>query len=345
MDSSEITTVLESILNTPTAPFHEYHVIEVIESLLESCHSARVKRDSLGNLIVTVGPDNKTPKWIFGSHMDHPGFVELPNSECGDFSNSKYRDRFVFLGGVPDSYLDTNFPIKEFGRFAMWDLPPFQMSNDEIRSRACDDLVGCSAIVSLIKHLDIPQNEESFGAVFTRAEEVGFVGATKLAEEWPFPSESCFVSIETSVPVGDSVMGKGPICRVGDRMTIFDHDATESILIAGKKNEIPVQRALLDGGACEASSLSAFGVRSAGISVPLGNYHNCNKDGTIDSEYVKLKDFERLVDLMISMIKEFPNGPAYYSDSMRNKFMGRVDNMEPFINNTVADFSRSYNSS
>ncbi|MDC0048640.1 hypothetical protein OAL09_04790 [Verrucomicrobia bacterium] len=341
MDSSEITIVLESILSTPTAPFHEYHVLGVIESLLKSCHSARIERDSFGNLIVIVGPDNKAPKWIFGAHMDHPGFVELPNSNCGDFSNSKYRDKYVFLGGVPDSYLETKFPIKEFDRFAMWDLPSFQISNDEIRSRACDDLVGCSAIVSLIKHLDVVQNKESFGAVFTRSEEVGFVGATKLAEQWPFRSDSCFVSIETSVPVGDSSMGKGPICRVGDRMTIFDNDATESILLTGKKHEIPVQRALLDGGACEASALSAFGIKVTGISVPLGNYHNCTKDGKIDLEYVKLKDVESLVDLMVALIKEFPNGPPNHSVSKRHKCRGRVDKMVPFIENTLEDFSRS----
>ena len=122
-------------------------------------------------------------------------------------------------------------------------------------------MVGCSAIVSFIKHLEFSQNKESFGAVFTRSEEVGFVGATKLAEEWPFISDSCFVSIETSVPVGDSLMGKGPICRVGDRITIFDNHATESILLTGKKYGIPVQRALLDGGACEAAAISAFGIK------------------------------------------------------------------------------------
>lgn len=341
MDSSEITIVLESILSTPTAPFHEYHVLGVIESLLESCHSARIERDSFGNLIVIVGPDNKAPKWIFGAHMDHPGFVELPNSNCEDFPNSKYRDEFVFLGGVPDLYLETNFPIKKFGHFAMWDLPPFQIYNDEIRSRACDDLVGCSAIVSLIKHLDVAQNEESFGAVFTRSEEVGFVGATKLAEEWPFTSDSCFVSIETSVPVGGSSMGKGPICRVGDRITIFDNDATESILLTGKKHEIPIQRALLDGGACEASALAAFGIKAAGISVPLGNYHNCNKDGEIDLEYVKLKDVESLIDLLVALINEFPDGPPNHSDLTRNKCRGRVDKMVPFIENTVENFRES----
>lgn len=339
MDSKEITIILESILNTPTAPFHEYHVLKVIESLLKSCNSARVERDSFGNLIVIVGPKDKTPKWIFGAHMDHPGFVESPNSNCEDFSICRYRDKFVFLGGVPDQYLETNAPIKEFGRFAMWDLPSFQMTNDEIRSRACDDLIGCSAIVSLIKNLDIAQSKESFGAVFTRSEEVGFIGAIKLAEEWPFTSEACFVSIETSVPVGDSSMGKGPICRVGDRITIFDNNATESILTAGKIHKIPVQRALLDRGACEASALSAFGIKVAGISVPLGNYHNCTEDGKIDLEYVKLKDVEKLVDLMVAIIKEFPNGPPPQSVSKRHKYRSRVEKMVPFIENTEGDFS------
>ena len=61
----------------------------------------------------------------------------------------------------------------------------------------------------------------------------------------------------------------------------------------------------------------------------------------IDFEYVKLKDVERLVDLMIAMIKEFPNGPAHYSDIKRNKFISRVNSMEPFIENTTTLFSKA----
>ena len=54
---------------------------------------------------------------------------------------------FEFLGGVPERFRVKNPPIREFGDFAMWDLPEFEILDGNIVSRVCDDLVGCAAIV------------------------------------------------------------------------------------------------------------------------------------------------------------------------------------------------------
>ena len=57
-------------------------------------------------------------------------------------------------------------------------------------------------------------------------------------------------------------------------------------------------------------------------------------------EYVKLKDVVSLVDLLVALIKEFPDGPPNNSTSMFNKCRSRVEQMLPFIENTVGDFSQ-----
>lgn len=338
MDRGHLHEILETILSAPTAPFHEYHVRDVIFSLVESCSAVAIKEDGFGNLVACYGDCRESSGWVFGSHMDHPGFVELPIGSVYNPVPSRIRDRFTFLGGVPDSYLVQDFPIQEFGRFAMWDLPAFEMRGTQIWSRACDDLIGCAVIVALLIALDRSGIELSCSAVFTRAEEVGFVGATKLAQSWPFKTDACFVSIETSVAVDKATMGGGPMCRVGDRISIFDHMATASMLAAAQKGSVRVQRSLLDRGACEASGLQAYGIRTAGISVPLGNYHNCGPEDVIAPEFVELADVEGLFDLMTAMLEEFPEGPDDCSLPLRKSFEAGIDDYASFIDATSGKF-------
>ena len=43
---------------------------------------------------------------------------------------------------------------RDFGAFAMWDLPAFELKDGRIYSRACDDLVGCATILALFQRLE-----------------------------------------------------------------------------------------------------------------------------------------------------------------------------------------------
>jgi putative aminopeptidase FrvX len=342
MDRDQLLEICEAIQSTPTAPFHEYRVRETIRGLLANCSAVRLEEDAFGNLIARYGSGESPKGWAFGSHMDHPGWAELPEGAGFDAPELKTRGRFTFLGGVPDRYFAKAPPIEEFGAFAMWDLPEFEVRDgSQIHSRVCDDLIGCAAIVALLIELDRSGADVCCTGLFTRAEEVGFVGSTKLAESWPLPAESCFVSIETSIPVNSAEMGGGPMVRVGDRISIFDHAATASMMAAAEKRKVKVQRTLLDGGACEASGLQAFGIKTAGISVPLGNYHNCGPEDTIAAEFVEIGDVEGLLALMSAMVGEFPDGPEDQSPNLRERFSGRVNQHSEFIAATAEEFGLS----
>jgi endoglucanase len=130
--------------------------------------------------------------------MDHPGFV----------GNE-------FLGSVPEAYREKNPPVRDFGAFAMWDLPTFELRDDRVYSRACDDLIGCAAIVAVFHELERTAAETSIYGLFTRAEEVGFVGALKLAQSRIVPLDVIVVSLETSSE-------KAPGCRMGDGVIVRD---------------------------------------------------------------------------------------------------------------------------
>lgn len=287
METTEFLEIARAILSQPTAPFHEEAVRAEIVRLLQDCRSVRLEEDRFGNLIATHQRGRKPAKLAFAAHMDHPAYVGRE-----------------FLGGVPKSYLKKKPATVKFGAFRMWDLPAFQVRQDRIYSRACDDLIGCAAIVAMLRELDRGKAAGAAIGLFTRAEEVGFVGAMKLAEANVLSKDVTVVSLETSSVKGGPVeFGAGPIIRVGDRTSIFDSAATAHLQNAAKAAEIPHQRALMQGGTCEATAYALYGYRTAALCVALGNYHNCGPKETIAPEFVSVPDAVGMARLCVAAVK------------------------------------------
>lgn len=293
-----LTTILKRILKQPTAPFHEYHVRGEIEALLKDCPNVKLRRDKFGNLLATYkhGRHSSRPTWVLGAHMDHPAFVRGPGK------NGK--DPWQFLGGLQKADVERGVKRglrKVKGQIAHWNFP-LKITKDRIEATACDDLVGCAVIVATFRALAQLKLQANVYAVFTRAEEVGFLGAWHVGQTWPFPKDAVFLSLETSRPVNGAVLGGGPVIRVGDRLSVFDNEAISILMQTAKEQAIRVQRCLLDAGACEASAMQACGHRSAGISVPLGNYHNITEDRKIAAEFVMTSDVTALVSLLTALV-------------------------------------------
>ena len=284
MHHQTFVSLFRDVLGTPTAPFHEYHVARLIRERIDEMQNVSVEEDSYGNLIAKYKRGRKKPRLAFAAHMDHPGWVRFKGEE-------------KFLGGVPKERLDTH-QIDWFGNFGMWRLAPFKLKDGTIHSRVCDDLVGCAAILAMFMELEAKEEEATVYGIFTRAEEVGFIGSIELAKRWHLPKGVCFVSLETSAARGGAEQGKGPVIRVGDRISVFDDAVTTELVDAATENKIDHQRALLDGGACEATAMNLYGIPAAGISIVLGNYHNCPPEKGIAEENVSLKDAKNLVKLI-----------------------------------------------
>lgn len=330
-------SIFQDIMEEPTAPFHEYHVAERIDELLSCLPHVTLEVDDFGNRIALYQRGEQSPQLAFGAHMDHPGWVTAPTLSESNRSSEEdvprddcSRDGMNFLGGVPKERLD-KADIESFGDFGMWKLSPFELRGDQIHSRACDDLVGCSAIVAMMEELESLQLEASVYGIFTRAEEVGFVGAQELAKRWHLPDGVCFVSVETSSPRGGAEMGMGPVIRVGDRMSVFHDDVTALLVAAASAAGVDHQRALLDGGSCEATVMNLHGIPAAGISVMLGNYHNCSPDGGIAEEFVSLHDAQCLVRLLVAATHYASTRKA--EDTPRERLKARI---EARINETLA---------
>lgn len=305
MHHRKLLSLLRQILECPTAPFHEYHVAAKIRELLAPLPHVTVEADAFGNLIACYRLGRTRPRLAFGAHMDHPGWVRGP-AKSGAAE---------FLGGFPKEHLDPG-RVAWFGEFGMWKLPAFELDQGRIRSRACDDLIGCAVMVAMLVELERQSIEATCHCLFTRAEEVGFIGAIELAKNWPLPDSVRFVSLETSAPRGGAEIGAGPAIRVGDRTSVFDDGVIAELLDAADRLKIPVQRRLLDGGSCEATAMQLYGIPSAGISVLLDGYHNYHprRKNPIGVESVSLADVKSLIKLVTGTVRRMaeagPGQPA-----------------------------------
>ena len=161
----------------------------------------------------------------------------------------------------------------------MWDFGGPTVRGNRIHARACDDLAGAAAMLCAMDEL--ARKRESCDAyfLFSRAEEVGFIGAIAACRLKTIPQKCFVVAMETSSERADAKMGDGPILRVGDRATTFTHEATAHCHRIARELErsdrrFKYQRKLMDGGTCESSAYCRLGYEATGLCVALGNYHN-----------------------------------------------------------------------
>ena len=314
MDRAKILEIAEAIMAQPTAPFFEDAVRSKIVELISGLPNVTVELDGFGNVIARYQKGDAKPRFAFVAHMDHPGYVD------GEL-----------LGGIRAPYLDPPPSTVDFGRFAMLDLPAFEFKDDRIYSRACDDLIGCTAIVGAMVDLAVNEREGACLGIFTRAEEVGFVGAIQLAKSGILDGDLAMISLEASnQKAGTATMGDGVIVRVGDKMSIFDSMTSLLMSKVANDREIPWQRSLMQGGTCEATAFQVYGYKSAALCVAIGNYHNMGEDNKLEAEYVSVDDTLHMSLLCSAMAQSTSTAADPYVE-MRDAFDKRCEKYRPLF--------------
>ena len=310
----------------PAVAFHENGVATAVRRALTEIGTSW-RTDNFGNIIARIPGarrDGVAPI-AFMAHMDHPGF-EIVGRD-GDYLVGKASGGIppgAFAAGVPLQIIlpagrrltaetvgplgderDRQAQIRLTGSAAddipipspvVFDLPDFSIEDDHIVMRAADDLAGCGCILSALDSLQGDPPDGDVYGVFTRAEEVGLVGARLLAEARTLPLDTLVVSLESSRTLPGAEIGGGPVIRVGDAGSTFNSDAETALIrareVLGRSNsDFRSQRQLMSGGVCEASAFNAWGYRSTGVAFPLGNYHNGAEDGSIAAEYIHRNDY------------------------------------------------------
>jgi endoglucanase len=354
---------LFELTQTPTAAGREYRVVRWIERWVAERPDLALVADAAGNLVVSFqgAMRGARPIWIT-AHLDHPAFVVErivgPATALLSFRGGVMDDYFMdgevvihdcaevkhkaklcgkaegpcaaFSYYMADAEHDFAADVRP-GNIATWDLPEAFARGGNIYTHACDDLAAVAAAVAAMDVLRQrpagPGGHPSL--LFTRAEEIGFIGAIAACRLGTMPRDARVINLENSRSFEDSPIGGGPIVRVGDRLTVFSPNLTAAVAkcaenLAGgaalptasqKNSEINKgwrgQRKLMAGGACESTVFCAAGYDATCVCLPLGNYHNMAdlaavQAGTnatparVGPEFISLSDFHGLVDLLVA---------------------------------------------
>jgi endoglucanase len=117
---------------------------------------------------------------------------------------------------------------------ATWALPESFVEQGILHAPACDDLAAAAAaLAALDALLALKSSGGHVGrdtrVFFTRAEEIGFVGALGACRSKTIPANAPVIALENSRAFDDSPIGGGPIVRVGDRLTVFTPRLTAAV--------------------------------------------------------------------------------------------------------------------
>ena len=353
IDDERALQILADLGGRPAIAFHEGLVSEYVQRAIAGL-GLTPRTDQYGNIVVRVqGTVAGVPPIAFMAHMDHPGFeaVEVQEGalvaearggvppaslteavavEIVERNGARRKARLGGPVGAPEerrvlvhtedaagvSLQAADVPLPAA---VVFDLVDFERRGDLLHMRAADDLAGCGAILSALQGIaDAPVEGDVYG-VFTRAEEVGLVGARLMAQEHSLPTDCLVVSLESSRELPGAVQGAGPVIRVGDATFTFSAEAEQVLHVARRSMierdpETKVQRQLMSGGTCEASGFAAFGYATTGIAFPLGNYHNATPDGGVDAEYIHVDDYltgVRLVEEAARSVTRRRTSPAW----------------------------------
>jgi endoglucanase len=193
----------------------------------------------------------------------------------------------------------------------MWDVGPARIKGDRLLAPACDDVAGVAAALAAYDAMGRVRTDVRL--LFTRAEEIGFIGAIAAAKAGLIPRKARLICLENSRSYAESPIGGGPIVRVGDYTSTFDPDLTYRVgrvaaALAEKDKSFRYQRRLMPGGTCEASAFQAYGYTATCLCLPLGNYHNMNEAARggprIDAETISIRDFDGLVRLLVAVAQQ-----------------------------------------
>lgn len=336
----------EDLLTIPTAPYHEQGVRSFV---IEYCrrHGLDCGSDATGNLVARYRHDGPAVPLVLVAHMDHPGF-----EACGGA-------RAQFLGSVPPACFPgatvrfytadgvrkkrirrvlspSLWPKRKFlelidgdglrqGDFGMWDLPLYRVKGERLTATAIDDVLSVAVTLATLVELKRRRVKTHVWGVFTRAEEIGFQGALAIARRGVIPRRALVVSMEMSRERPWARMGQGPVIRIGDRLSVFDGAAATFFEEVGnglrrRDGQYRFQRALMDGGSCEATVFRVFGYRVLGLCLPLGNYHNIGPGNRPRAEYIDLRDLQGLLRLTVAGARQWKDYPQLV-DGLRQRVL------------------------
>lgn len=323
-------SLIESLVGLPGVSGAEKPVRDWIQKQVPDVAAARARTDEAGNLIIRLGKD-EPPAAVFIAHLDEIGFKVkeighdglLTVEPLGGLNASLFEWRPAILHTAQgqrealmtrsqnlDLGVSSSDEAKQLG-VAAGDTVTVaktfrRLLGSRITGRALDDRAGCAVLLRALCSVaaDVPKINEgrAVWVVFSVEEEIGLVGAEKMAEAAAarrvYPIDS-FVSSDS--PLEDpasaySTLGDGFVIRAIDSSGISNRAEVERVAALARSRAIPVQYGVTSGGN-DGSRFVPYGSISVPLSWPLRYSHTA-------AEVSDLRDIEALTEIVTALMRE-----------------------------------------
>ena len=320
---------LSELLRVPTGPFNELWLRDELIRRLGTLHYTACETDQFGNLRVRYNPRGKRPAFFLQAHLDHPGFLYLGGGQAeilGGLSNNLTGGKLRFFPsassrGIPARIIGVHTKgqlrmaqvkiIRDvpLGTPGMFDFPPLVKKGNYLEGRAFDDPLGAALLAYVLEQASRKKLRQSFDVLFTRAEEVGFVGALSTIKRKSFNLPKTMLNIEMPGVSASLVAGDGVMIRAGDRIYNFDPELTSHLShiaeeLQASRPWFRAQRRLGLKGITEATAFSLHGFRAGGLCVPVERAHNTGSKGRPAPERVHINDLLSLVEILMCLVSQ-----------------------------------------
>ena len=358
-------SLVSEIVSIPSTSFREQGVLAALRRFAEA-RGLAYREVAGGNALIEYrGPGRASRPLVLGAHTDHPGFVvtavhsgrggrtltlEFRGGLSAEYGAGErvriYGADGVDRGTAEVTAIHASEPVPgarriagatarldvgaraEAGDLALWDVDACRIRGQIVHARQCDDLVGVVAVLATLDRMAASGAPGHVIGLFTRAEEVGLVGAAAVAAAHALPKDAIVVAVEcSSMAGGRAEQGAGPIIRVGDvghifspRVTMWMVQAARDLAAedrAARAAPFRWQRKLMDGGTTEATAYDLMGYETGAACVALGNYHNAGPAGRVVAETVHLGDIDGLARLFERMARDTRRLDAVHASAVR----------------------------
>ena len=225
------------------------------------------------------------PVLVHTSSGDRAAVMELPNSwDEQNFKWAAESDQTIRVDVGARSAKETADLGIKVGDSITIPKQYRRLLGTRANGRSFDDRVGDTALISAVWALGGPLKDRDVTFAWSTGEEIGLVGAGKLAARRAAEGHSpdYVFAIDTLVSsdspleskrFADAEIGKGFAIRAVDNSNIVPHELVEKVERLARANNIPVQRGVTGGGN-DGATFVPFGAVDIALGWPLRYSHS-----------------------------------------------------------------------
>lgn len=250
------------------------------------------------------------PVLVHTAKGDRDGVIELPKN--WDATNFKWPDETSDTPTRVDVGARNPEDVTKLG-ISVGDTITISKSyrplvGTRANGRSFDDRVGCAALVSAVWALGAPLKNRDVTFVWSTGEELGLVGAAKLAArlagsghlpDYVFAVDT-FVSSDSpleSKRYGDAEIGKGFVVRAVDSSNVVPLAEVQKIGKLARANQIAAQYGITSGGN-DGSTFVRYGSIDVALGWPLRYSHS-------PAEVIDTRDVDSLARILATVARSW----------------------------------------